>query len=251
MTPFFSIITVVFNRAKTIEIAISSLRSQSFKNYEHIIIDGGSTDGTHEILEKYKSKNTVIVSEGDRGIYDAINKGIAIATGKYIGVLHSDDFYPNRNTLGDVFNQLARDDIDVIYGDAKYLRARDSALLRYYRSNNFSYQNLRYGIMLAHTTLYVKKTIFYDIGVYDIDYKIAGDFEFVCRLFKKNIKAIYIPKVLMMMRDGGLSNANIANRILINKELLRACDKNGIRTNYFYLGLRYLKKILQYRVIRI
>jgi glycosyltransferase involved in cell wall biosynthesis len=246
MTPFFSIITVVFNRAKTIEAAITSLQSQSYKNYEHIIIDGGSSDGTLEILSKYKSENTVVVSEADQGIYDAINKGIGLAQGNYIGLLHSDDFYPSNTSLADVYTCLENKDFDAIYGDAKYLRAGHSSILRYYRSNDFSYQNLRYGVMLAHTTLFVKRSIFNKVGVYDNSYKIAGDFEFICRLFKENIQAYYLPKTLMMMTVGGISNANIANRILLNKELLSACNKNGIRTNYLYLSLRYFKKLLQY-----
>jgi len=246
MTPFFSIITVVFNREKTIESAINSLHSQSFKDYEHIIVDGGSTDGTLKILEKYKLLNTIIISEADNGIYDAINKGISLAKGSYIGLLHSDDFYPNNSILTNISEKLKKYSFDVIYGDAIYVKADGFSVVRRYRSHNFSCRNLRYGEMLAHTTLFMKKSIFNDIGQYDISYKIAGDFEFICRLFKKNIKACYMPEPIIVMTVGGISNKNFTNRFLINKELLSACKKNGINTNYLYLTSRYFKKILQF-----
>jgi glycosyltransferase involved in cell wall biosynthesis len=246
MTPFFSIITVVFNRALTIDRAISSLHSQSFRNYEHIIIDGGSTDGTLGILNKYKSENTIIVSEPDKGIYDAINKGINLSKGDFIGLLHSDDFYPNKIILAEVHDQITKQGLDVIYGDAKYLKEGSLTIFRNYRSNDFSYKSLRFGNMLAHTTLFVKRSVYGRVGLYDPNYKIAGDFEFICRLFKDNPKAYYLNKTLMMMADGGISNLNLINRLLLNKEIMSACVKNNIRTNYIFILSRYLKKILQY-----
>lgn len=247
MTPFFTIITVVFNRVKTIEAALKSIQGQSFQNYEHIIIDGASTDGTMEILLRYSTPKTVIFSESDDGIYDAINKGIRMAKGIYIGVLHSDDYYPNQNILSNIFSVLRDGDLDAVYGDAMYVKTNQSTPFRYYKSDKFTFSNLKYGNMLAHTSMYVKKSIFNRAGLYDASFKIAGDFEFICRLSKlENFKYYYIPEVLMIMTSGGMSNGSLKKRLMISREIIAACKKNSISTNYIYISRRFLDKIPQF-----
>jgi glycosyltransferase involved in cell wall biosynthesis len=244
-----SIITVVRDRAKTISNAISSLKSQDYKNVEHIIVDGGSTDGTLGIIASMKLNQTILISEVDKGIYDALNKGIKLASGDVIGILHSDDYYPHPKVLSKVMELFNIKELDALYGDANYFDSKGS-LVRKYSSRRFSPKNFKYGSMMAHTALFLRRSLHQEVGYYNIDYKIAGDFEFIIRMFSQiPIKYTHIEEVLMNMTIGGESNRSIFNRFKISAELMKACQDNGIQTSHLKLARRYTYKIFEYSFV--
>jgi len=246
----FSIITVVYNRVDMIANTLHSIQSQNYKNYEHIIIDGASVDGTLEILKKYEADNdnVVLVSEKDEGIYDALNKGIRCAKGDVIGVIHSDDIYAYDAVLTDVATELADPEVDAVYADAVFYREENpDNEVRRYSSRRFSPDKLAWGWMPAHTTLFLRKKVFEQFGFYKTDYKIAADFEFIARIFKSGqIQSVYLPKVLLRMAIGGVSTAGFKNTIRLNQEVLRACRENQIKTNIFKILSKYPLKILEF-----
>ena len=239
-----SIITVVYNNKFTIKDAISSVFEQTYEEIEYIIIDGGSKDGTKEILYEEHQKYTILVSESDNGIYDAMNKGIRLASGEIIGILNSDDIYASNFILSNISNILIYNDVDALYGDVTYFNGFDPEnYSRYFSSACFTPSRLKWGLMPAHTSLFFKSSVFEKYGYYKIDYKIAADFEFICRVFKnKNFKYLYFNKVLIRMKFGGLSTKNILSKFIIQKEILRACNENKIITNHAILMLRFLFK---------
>lgn len=245
-----SIITVVLNSAKTIERNLQSILSQKKPHFEieHILIDGQSTDGTLAILNKHQSEINILISEPDQGLYDAMNKGIALATGSIIGILNADDYYPHKDILSDIHQIFETQDVDAVFGDVEYFNIEEIAhATRLYSSNGFTSKSLEYGKVPAHPSLFVKKEIFVIHGFYKKSYQIAGDFEFMARVFKNNyIKYLYLPKVLVRMQTGGISNKNIRNRVLISQEIYRACKENNIKTNMFKIVYRYLSKIYEF-----
>ena len=220
-----SIITSVFNNEKHIEDAINSVLNQTYKNIEYIIIDGNSTDNTKKIIEKYLNKIDVFISEPDKGIYDGLNKGIKNATGDIIGLLHSDDIYYDNKVIEKVVNNFNKN-IDGVYGDLVYIK--ENKVIRYWKSGEFNIEKLKKGWMPPHPTLFLKKSIYDQYGLFDLDFKIAGDYDFILRVLKNNINLKYIPKVLYKMRVGGASNKSIKNIIQKSKEDLRALNKNQI-----------------------
>ncbi|SMN01009.1 Colanic acid biosynthesis glycosyl transferase WcaE [uncultured Candidatus Thioglobus sp.] len=240
-----SIITVVFNNQKTIKDAINSVLGQSYKNIEYIVIDGASSDGTIEIVKSYGNKISHFVSEPDNGIYDALNKGIALTTGDIIAFLHSDDMYANENVISDVVN-LFNVDTQGVYGDLIYIdRVDTNKVFRYWRSGNFSLKKLSKGWMPPHPTLFLHREVYQKYGVFDVSFKIAGDYDFMLRILKENILVKYFPEVLYKMRTGGASNRSIKNIFNKSREDLRAMKKNGVKRSFLILFYKNISKILQ------
>ena len=212
-----------------------SFQNQNFKNKEHIIIDGGSTDGTINIIKKNKNKNIKLVSSSDRGIYDALNKGLKISNGKIIGILHSDDFYENKFVLKNVFNAFKTSKADLVYGDLLYISKNfPYRKIRYWRAGEFFKNNLNSGWMPPHPAVFIKSSVLKKIGKYDLNYKISSDYDFLLRaLSNKNIKKYYLPKTLIKMRIGGKSNnslKNLINKSLEDYEIIKKNNVGGIFT---------------------
>lgn len=216
-----SIITVCFNSATTIENTIVSVAGQKNVDVEHIIVDGASIDSTIDIVNKYKSISKFI-SEPDRGIYDAMNKGIAIATGDVIGTLNADDFYVNDNVLEDVAQVFLDTNIDACYGDLVYVSQKNTNnIVRYWKSRSYVLGLFKSGWMPAHPTFFVRKGVYERLGSFDLNYKIASDFELLFRLIEQyKINTKYIPKILVKMRLGGTTNKSLSNILIQNKEIV-------------------------------
>lgn len=243
-----SIITAVFNCSKTIERAINSIKNQTYKNIELIIIDGGSTDGTIEAIENLIDKNDIFISESDNGIYDALNKGIRIASGQIIGFLHADDLYEDSDVISKVFKVFNKHKCDIVYGDASYFSPdKTSKVVRKYKSDQLTKKNLAWGKMPVHPSIFIKKKVYDKHGYFKTEFKIAGDYEFLCRIINdKSISTSYVSSNFVLMQQGGISTTRtIKNTILLNKEVYRAIKENNIYTNIFMLLSRYISKILQ------
>ena len=215
---------------------------------EYILIDGASTDWTLDIISFLKDKINYFVSEKDNGIYDAMNKGIKVATGEIIGILNSDDFYSNNEVLSKVANIFEETDCDCLYGDLVYVDKGDARnIVRYWKSGKFSKKKLRMGWMLPHPTFFVKKEIYEKYGLYNIKLKTAADYEMILRLLHNDsIKVEYLPEILIKMRIGGESNSSFINRIKGNYEDNLAWDMNNLRKPPFIRFLKPLRKIKQF-----
>lgn len=245
--PLVTVITVVFNGATTIEDTIRSVSDQSYKNVEHIIIDGGSTDATLSILRKYDGIIDYWVSEKDAGIYDAMNKGIELARGDYVGMLNSDDYFANPNALEIIVTCLRANNVDAVFSRLDIVDpANLSRVLRKYRISRFSPFMLRIGVMPPHPTFYCKKSCYENAGLYCTDYRIAADFEMLVRLLlKHHISWKFIDETTIKMRSGGLSNSGIKASWMVNREIIRACIENGLYTNFFMLALKIPIRLLE------
>ena len=243
-----SIITVCFNSESTIEDTILSIMKQDYKNIEYIIIDGKSTDSTVEIVKKYNDYIDYFISENDNGIYDAMNKGISKATGEIIGILNSDDFYPNKYILSNVVKTFIKENCDAVYGDLLYVKHNNTKkVIRYWEAGEYNIKKIKNGWMLPHPTFFVKSSIYKRFGLYDIDLKSAADYEMIIKLlYKHNISVIYIPMILVKMRMGGASNSSILKRIRANKEDGIAWTKNQLNKPMFVRVKKPLQKIHQF-----
>ncbi len=224
------------------------MQDQSYKDIEHIIIDGGSTDGTIEIIRSSIHERVKFISESDNGLYDAINKGIKMATGEVVGLLHSDDIFENSEVISSVAEVLSNDDVDSIYADLVYVkREKVQKVLRTWKSGEFSRKKFNVGWMPPHPTFYVRKVIYDKYGLYDTDFKSAADYELMLRfLCKHEISTKYIPKTLIRMRVGGESNRSLSNRIRANKEDYKAWQKNNLSPNRYIRFLKPLTKVPQF-----
>jgi len=213
---------VSFNSAKTIGDTINSVTSQSYTNKEHIVVDGNSSDSTMEIVHASTSLSH-FVSEPDKGIYDAMNKGIAMATGDVIGILNADDFYMDNNVLSEVAQIFSDESVDACFADLVYVSQEDTnKIVRYWKSQNYKLGLFKKGWMPAHPTFFARKGVYEKFGVFDLNYKIAADFELLFRLIEKNkIRTVYLPKVLIKMRLGGTTNKNLINIKIQNKEIIQ------------------------------
>lgn len=248
-----SIITATFNSAKTLKDTIQSVLRQTNKDFEYLIIDGGSTDETIDIVKSYESEfsgRLKWVSEKDQGIYDAMNKGIKMASGDVVGILNSDDYFTSDDILQTVDNAFKSHEIDAIYGDIHFIRdGNPQKCVRYYSSRMFRPFWLRFGFMPAHPSFYCKREIFNKAGLYSLDYKIGADYEMMVRLFKRHkIKSLYVNKDFVTMRTGGASNNNVRSRLTLIEEDVKACRVNGIYTNRFFIMLKFLYKIFEFRI---
>ena len=242
-----SIITTVYDSIDTIETSIKSVLGQSYKDIEYIIIDGGSTDGTIDIVNKYKSKIAVFVSERDSGIYDAMNKGIKLATGDIIGILNSDDFYFDNYTIEKIVNNFIEYGNDSLYGDLVYVDAVDTnKIIRYWKAGNFKYHNLKLGWMPPHPTFFVRREIYQKLGTYNLEYKISADYDLMLRFLGKfKISVSYLPQILVKMRVGGNSNKTIGNIIRKSLEDYKIIKANNIGGVYTLMA-KNLSKIPQF-----
>jgi len=238
--PLVSVITVVFNGAATLEHNIRSVIEQTYGNIEHIIVDGGSTDGTVDILKKYDDYIDYWVSEKDAGIYDAMNKGIALARGEYVGMLNADDYFADPSALGKIVRRLEESHADAVFSCLDIVDPGNlERVLRKYRISSFTPFMLRIGVMPPHPTFYCKKSCYEKAGPYRTDYRIAADFEIMVRLLiKYRITWQFIDDTTVKMRSGGLSSRGLKSRWMLNREIVRACTENGLYTNMFILALK-------------
>jgi len=243
-----SIITVSFNSVITIRDTIESIISQDYNNIEYIIIDAGSKDGTLDIIKEYKEHISYFSSEIDNGIYDGMNKGIAAATGDIVGILNSDDFYPNSFVISNVARTFEKQGCDAVYGDLVYVKFFDiDKIVRYWQSGEYTIKKIKNGWMLPHPTFFVKSEMYERYGSYNIDLKTAADYEMILKLlYKYNINIFYIPMILVKMRMGGASNSSVLNRIRANKEDGLAWTKNQLNKPMLIRIKKPLQKIKQY-----
>lgn len=239
-----SIITVCFNSADTVRDTIESVLAQDYSHIEYIIVDGGSQDHTIEIIKEYKEQIATIISEPDNGIYDAMNKGINAATGDVVGILNADDLYMDNTVVRRLIDRMGAAGTDCVFADVVYVASENTdKVVRYYDSSRFYPGRLRYGWMPAHPSLMVKREFFTSHGGYELDYKIAADFEMVVRLFNvARATYAYLPKPVIKMRMGGISTNGIQARWKLNNEIVKACRANGVQT---YLPLVLLKTPLK------
>lgn len=241
-----SIITISYNSVNTILDTLKSIESQTMQEFEHIIVDGGSTDGTLEIIKNY-SRVDKVISEPDNGIYDAFNKGINNSTGDIIGFLNSDDVFYDQNSLK-IINDSFDENIDCVFGDLVY---KDSygKIKRIWKGSPFKKGAFKMSWMPAHPTFYCKRDIYKKYGLFNDSYIIAGDFELMLRFFEKyNIKSNYIPKTLVSMRTGGISNQSIKNKFRIVSEEFRAFKENKIELNKAMYLISKISKIKELKV---
>lgn len=244
-----SIITATYNSEKTIRDTIESIISQNYLDLEYIVIDGKSTDNTINIVNSYTSRlNIKIVSEEDSGLYNAMNKGVSMATGDIVGILNSDDFYAQNNVLEKVSNAFKNPEIDAVYGDLIYVdKNNTSKETRLWEAGEFSEKKLNSGWIIPHPTLFLRKNVYDNCEkIFDESLKIAADYEFTLRLLKiKKIKTHYIPEVLVKMREGGTSGKNISHRIQGWKELKNSWKINNLKAPSFFILRRIFSKINQ------
>jgi glycosyltransferase involved in cell wall biosynthesis len=242
-----SIVTAVLNREKTIGQAIRSVLDQSYGDIELIVMDGGSTDGTLDIIRAFYDERVRIFSERDNGIYDALNKGISKATGDIVGVVHSDDYLAHDHVIAKVAEAFDAAALDAVYGDLDYVSAENpKKIVRRWRSSQFQPEMLASGWMPPHPSLFLKRDIFDRLGAYDTSYRIAADYDAILRYFSaEQFRARHVSDVFVKMRLGGVSNRSFKHMLLKSKEDLRALRKNGIG-GYFALFVKNVSKIRQF-----
>ena len=242
-----SIITATYNSLKHLPAVLQSISSQSYPNIEWIVVDGNSTDGTKEFIEANSSKITNWVSEADKGIYDALNKGISMASGDIIGFLHSDDFFASNDVIQIIIEKFLKEEIDGVYGDLNYVSVMDvNKIIRKWKSRPYKLSLLKNGWMPAHPTLFLKKEVYKKHGQFDLNFKIAADYDFMLRILKDESLAFsYLPQVITNMRVGGASNT-VGNLKLKMKEDLRAMAKNNIPFPLFTLIRKNVGKLSQF-----
>lgn len=247
MKPRISIVTVCYNSAKTIRETLQSVAQQDYALVEHIIVDGASKDNTLEIVNSFPHAATII-SEPDKGIYDAMNKGIAAATGDVVGILNSDDFYPHSRVLSTVAAAFEQNDVEATIGDICFVAPDNlKRITRYYSAKKWHPGKFVRGFMPPHPSFFVYRSYFKTLGDYKTDYKIAADYELLIRyLAIHQLPYHYIPEPIVHMRAGGVSNENLKSRYVLNQEIVRACRENGLKTNMLKLSLKYFQKIMEY-----
>jgi len=241
-----SIITITYNSAQTLQRALESVQSQTYKDIEHVIVDGASTDGTKELIETYAKAHANVrwVSEKDKGIYDALNKGIKLATGDVIGFLHSDDVLYSADSIEHIAAAFAQKDVDVVYGDLQYCRG--SKVVRRWKSNDFNPRALKYGWMPPHPTVYVRKEVYQQVGEYDEWFRISADYDMMLRIFTAGYKSRYLPEVLVSMEVGGASNKNTRARLSKTQEDYIVLKKNHVGAGYLTVACKQLRKVRQF-----
>ncbi|WP_034351628.1 glycosyltransferase family 2 protein [Herbaspirillum sp. GW103] len=242
-----SVITVCYNSASTLEKALRSVADQSWPLIEHIVIDGGSTDGTLQIIEKFGPHLAKIISEPDQGIYDAMNKGLAHASGDIICFLNADDHYAWPGALAEVAQQMQEHHLEALLGDVAFFHADNpERIVRRYRSDRFHPARLAWGWQPAHPALFLRRSVIERVGRFKTSYRIAGDFEFILRAFHDtDLRYRHFSTIFVRMQTGGASTGGIKSKIRLNREVLRACRENGLRTNMLKILSKYPLKLLE------
>lgn len=245
-----SIITVCFNSAATIREAIESVLAQDYPRIEYIVVDGGSTDGTTDIVREYGSRISILVSEPDRGIYDAMNKGIRLASGDIVGMLNSDDAYVDSHVVSDLLRAMEESGTDSVFADVLFVDPKnDRRVVRYYSSARWSPRKFRFGWMPAHPSLLVKRECYGRCGLFSLDYRIAADFEMLVRLLHRNgATYAYVARPVVKMRHGGASTRGALRSLRVNREIVKACRANGIWTTLPLMLLKVPQKLLERRL---
>lgn len=242
-----SVVTAVFNREGTIANALRSVAEQDYPNIEHVIQDGGSKDGTLDVIAQFDAPNISLESKADGGIYDGINKGIQRTTGDIIGLMHSDDFFAAPHILSRVAKMMENLNIDGVYGDLDYVSEDDTSnVVRKWRSGTYNRKKLKQGWMPPHPTLYLRREIFDEWGLYDTSFRIAADYDAMLRyLVKGGIRLAYLDEVMVKMRVGGESNASLKKIIKKSSEDYRAIRRNGVG-GIGTLAFKNLSKVTQF-----
>lgn len=242
-----SLVTAVYNRAATVGAALDSVRAQRGVEIEHVVVDGGSTDATLAEVERRRHPGMQVVSEPDEGVYDALNKGIRMASGDVVGMVHSDDALAHDGVLAQVAEAFAASGADAVYGDLEYVSAADpSRVIRYWKSGEYHPDRLRRGWMPPHPTLFLRREVFAQHGLYDTSYRIAADYEAVLRYFGRGgIRAAYVPEVLVRMRLGGESNRSLRHILRKSGEDYRALRSTGMG-GFGTLAMKNLGKLPQF-----
>lgn len=243
-----SIVTVVLNNREVIGQAIESVLAQTYPDIEYIIVDGCSTDGTLEVIDQYRDRLAKVIVEKDKGIYDAMNKGLRACTGQVIGILNSDDFYANPKVIEKVVAQMQSTGADACYADLQYVDGQDtSRVVRHWRSGSYRRSSFMLGWMPPHPTFFIKRQAYLDHGYFELDLRSAADYELMLRmLYKHNLSACYLPMVTVKMRVGGMSNQSMANRMRANQEDRLAWSKNGLKPHFYTIPLKPVRKIPQF-----
>ncbi|MBC3374674.1 glycosyltransferase [Pseudomonas sp. SWRI92] len=244
-----SIITVSYNSAATIRDTIESVLSQSYRNIEYIVVDGASKDATLAIVNEYTDRIEKIVSEPDKGIYDAMNKGIALATGDVIGILNSDDFFEADDVIYSVVKTFASSpESQLVFGDIVFVSADDlNTVTRFYSAGHFRPWKLRFGWMPPHPATFVRAEAYRKIGPYSLEYKISADYEMFVRLLMVHaFNFARLEKVLVRMRAGGVSTSGVRSSLHLNKEIVQACRRNGVYTNLLMVLSKIPFKLFEY-----
>jgi glycosyltransferase involved in cell wall biosynthesis len=244
--PKVSIITVVLNDVKHIANSIESVLSQEYPNIEYIIIDGGSSDGTIEIINNYKDNVKIFISEPDKGIYEALNKGIILSNGDYVGILNSGDLYSNSKVVSNFMDKISKRNAEICFSDMVIVDEKTDIVLRYYMASYFKRCLFRTGWMPPHPTCFIKKSLFKEFGLYSTDYKIAGDFDLLVRFFYgRQINWAYLSQVTVRMISGGISNSGIKSKKQISYEIRKSLKSNKIRSSYMLQLIRYLIRLIE------
>lgn len=251
-----SIITATYNSASTLRDTLDSILIQMNKDYEVIVVDGKSKDNTLDIVKEYEKKfdgRMRWISEPDKGIYDAMNKGIAIATGEVIGILNSDDFYFDNKALEEINNAFTNHDTDCVFGNLVYVDANNTDVIqRIWKGSEYKEGRFKFGWVPAHPTFYVKRKCYEELGSYDLSYQVSADFELMIRfLANHKIKSFYINKYLVRMRSGGESNGSVKNILLGNQNIMRAFRENGVTAAPAYPVFRLMPKVMQMLKIKL
>jgi glycosyltransferase involved in cell wall biosynthesis len=243
-----SIITITYNSEATLEETLLSVINQTYKDIEYIVVDGKSTDGTLKIVDQYKNKIATILSEKDNGLYDALNKGIEIATGDVIGILHSDDFYIDDQVIQKYADMFLKTGADAIYSDLYYVdKTNTNKIIRQWKSGTFTSGSFVNGWMPPHPTFFVKRKVYDTFGKFNTDFKSAADYELMLRFIQKQgIHISYLPEYTVKMRVGGKSNVTVQNRVNANLEDRKAWEINGLKPRFYTLYLKPLRKIKQF-----
>jgi glycosyltransferase involved in cell wall biosynthesis len=241
-----SVITIIYNAQDTIKRCIESVISQNYNNIEYIIIDGGSTDNSLQIINQYKSHIKILVSEQDKGIYDAMNKGIRLATGEIVGTLNADDFFAGQEVISAVAQAFSNNDTGIVYGDLDYINAAGK-IIRKWKSNKCGKNSFQWGFMPPHPTFYCKRYLFEKQGFYSLQHGSAADYELMVRfMYKWKVRSFYLNTVMVKMQVGGVSNSNLMNRVKAWSFDLKAMRENNVFLPVLAIVLKPLRKISQY-----